>query len=171
MNAPLEEDLVLKFSHNVLEHLGLKLYQNKPTNVLAELVSNSWDAFSENVWIDLDTNPTGSPVAIAVSDNGTGMDQNILRQNYLVVGRPKREKGFVSVSPDGKKKRPPMGRKGIGKLAPFGVAREVDLISVHSSRATWLRFNYDDMLNSEGDHSTFSEYKPKVIARDVPLDG
>ena len=39
-DAPLE----LRFSHNIIEHLGLKLYQNKPTNVLAELVSNSWDA-------------------------------------------------------------------------------------------------------------------------------
>ncbi len=49
----LQEELVLRFSHNVLEHLGLKLYQNKPTNVLAELVSNSWDAYANNVWIDI----------------------------------------------------------------------------------------------------------------------
>lgn len=44
----LQEELVLRFSHNVLEHLGLKLYQNKPTNVLAELVSNSWDAYAKH---------------------------------------------------------------------------------------------------------------------------
>ncbi len=41
--------LVLRFSHNIIEHLGLKLYQNRPTNVVAELVSNSWDAGASNV--------------------------------------------------------------------------------------------------------------------------
>jgi hypothetical protein len=48
-------DLVLRFSHNIIEHLGLKLYQNRPTNGVAELVSDAWDAGSGNVWIDPST--------------------------------------------------------------------------------------------------------------------
>ena len=32
------DDLVLTYSHNIVEHLGLKLYQNKPTNVIAEML-------------------------------------------------------------------------------------------------------------------------------------
>jgi hypothetical protein len=47
--------LVLRFSHNIIEHLGLKLYQNRPTNVGAELVSNAWDAGAHRVWIDTHT--------------------------------------------------------------------------------------------------------------------
>ena len=43
------EDLVLRYSHNIVEHLGLKLYQNKPTNVIAEIISNSWDADAARV--------------------------------------------------------------------------------------------------------------------------
>lgn len=43
------EKLKLRYSHNIIEHLGLKLYQNKPTNVIAELISNSWDADAQNV--------------------------------------------------------------------------------------------------------------------------
>ena len=54
MTFTLDQDpLVLKFDHNVIEHLGLKLYQNRPTNVIAEMVSNSWDADAARVWIDL----------------------------------------------------------------------------------------------------------------------
>lgn len=37
-------DFSIRYSHNIIEHLGLKLYQNKPTNVIAEFISNSWDA-------------------------------------------------------------------------------------------------------------------------------
>ncbi|MGX2948932.1 ATP-binding protein, partial [Frederiksenia canicola] len=43
----------MKISHNIIEHLGLKLYQNKPTNVIAELVSNAWDANAKNLKINL----------------------------------------------------------------------------------------------------------------------
>ncbi len=69
-----EEKLLLRFDHNVIEHLGLKLYQNRPTSVIAELVSNGWDADAEKVWIDLNFNPTASDKNyVAVSDSGTGM--------------------------------------------------------------------------------------------------
>ena len=30
------QELELRFDHGVIEHLGVKLYQNKPTNVIAE---------------------------------------------------------------------------------------------------------------------------------------
>lgn len=30
----------LRFANNIIEHLGVKLYQNKPTNVIAEYVAN-----------------------------------------------------------------------------------------------------------------------------------
>ncbi|MGK7030915.1 ATP-binding protein [Pseudomonas aeruginosa] len=89
----LQEELVLRFSHNVLEHLGLKLYQNKPTNVLAELVSNSWDAYANNVWIDISNTSGGAPRLIAVADDGHGMTHTSLRDNYLVVGKPKKRRG------------------------------------------------------------------------------
>lgn len=163
-------ELILRFSHNVLEHLGLKLYQNKPTNVLAELVSNSWDALAENVWIDLETDTNGAPISIAVSDDGSGMDDTALQQNYLVVGKPKSDARVLSSdTSENPKARPPMGRKGIGKLAPFGVARQVDLITAKDGTVTWLRFDYARMLDSENDHSSFSEYKPDIILRDVAL--
>ncbi|MBZ0370743.1 TIGR02391 family protein, partial [Acinetobacter baumannii] len=61
-------DYVLKYSHNIIEHLGFKLYQNKPTNAIAELISNSWDAYATEVCVDLITNKA-KPIAICVADN------------------------------------------------------------------------------------------------------
>ncbi|MEP4805286.1 MAG: hypothetical protein ABJZ69_12820 [Hyphomicrobiales bacterium] len=51
-----DSDAELRFSHNVIEHLGVKLYKNKTGNVLAELLANCWDADAKNVEITLDQN-------------------------------------------------------------------------------------------------------------------
>lgn len=167
MTDPLEQaPLTLRFAHNVIEHLGLKLYQNKPTNVLAELVSNSWDAMAKNVFVDLLTNDLGIPEAISVFDDGVGMSKALLISNYLVVGRPKpRPEDIKKIEA-----RYPMGRKGIGKLAPFGVARIVHVVTVHEGSVMWLRFDYNMMLQSEGgDVSATAIYAPRIVADQVPL--
>ncbi|WP_394144628.1 ATP-binding protein, partial [Burkholderia multivorans] len=121
-----EEDLTLKFSHNIIEHLGIKLYQNKPTNVIAELVSNSWDADAKNVWINIVSD--GDEATVSVEDNGHGMTRADIVHKYLVIGKPKRKKeNPMETSPSG---RFLMGRKGIGKLAPFGIASVIDVVTV-----------------------------------------
>lgn len=162
------EPLTLRFAHNVIEHLGLKLYQNKPTNVLAELVSNSWDAMASNVYVDLLTTDVGEPEAISVFDDGVGMSKAVLISNYLVVGRPKSR---PVVEAGNANARYPMGRKGIGKLAPFGVARIVHVVTVQDGLTMWLRFDYSMMLKSESqDASATAIYAPTVIADQIPID-
>ena len=52
------------------------------------------------------------------------MTLQILAENYLVIGLAKDRSQF---RPEG---RYPMGRKGIGKLAPFGIAGQVDVCSI-----------------------------------------
>lgn len=160
----------LKYSHNIIEHLGLKLYQNKPTNVLAELVSNSWDADAENVWIDIKKN------SIAVCDNGLGMSRIVLSENYLVIGKKKRT--IENISELTQKNRKMMGRKGIGKLAPFGIAQKLSLLTVDKSnkKCYWIEINLNSLLKeSEGkEHHDFS-YKPRIICNgvsvtDIPLE-
>lgn len=160
--------LLLRFSHNIIEHLGLKLYQNKPTNVMAELVSNSWDADAERVAIQLRTTNTGQPSSIVVADDGTGMGETELQDSYLIVGKAKRSKADPTKK-SARLLRTLMGRKGIGKLAPFGVAKIVDLVTVRGGLVTWLRFDYDAMLDAEGGADSFSQYAPDVLARSTPL--
>jgi hypothetical protein len=163
MTASPEEELILTFHHEVVEHLGLKLYQNRPTNVIAELVSNSWDADASNVWIDIITaaDPAHESL-IAVADNGCGMTFSDVRDNYLVIGMPKRDRPDMR-SPGGRK---PMGRKGIGKLAPFGIAAKIDVVTIAVSEVggaliTWFRLDLAGIRDQEAKHST--SYHPELI--------
>lgn len=163
MNTMATQPYSLKFSHNIIEHLGLKLYQNKPTNVIAELVSNAWDAMADKVWIDLVSDGSGAPQYIAIADNGVGMSEEVLINNYLVIGKVK---DVMRVNP----KRPPMGRKGIGKLAPFGVAKKIELITIHEGKVNWLKLNYQKMIGADTNDDQFIEYHPDEVYRNVQVD-
>lgn len=157
-----ENDLLLRFSHNVVEHLGLKLYQNKPTNVIAELVSNSWDADAEHV--EVNTSMEGANRWIAVHDDGEGMTRTQLASVYLIIGLPRRSKADERSQSN----RRLMGRKGIGKLAPFGIARQMDVVTCAVTDGVpavhWLRFDLTDLLKQvKGD------YRPALLANGISL--
>ncbi|WP_299030591.1 ATP-binding protein [uncultured Sulfitobacter sp.] len=150
----------LRFSHNVIEHLGIKLYKNKSGNVLAELLANSWDA--DSTWVALNLDQDGGEAAngcILLEDNGVGMDYAHIRDHYLHVGKPKRSTpNQTSVGG-----RRPMGRKGLGKLAPFGIARVVDVVSVVKGVTTWFTLKLDDILA----HGQDGRYQPIFHAIDI----
>ena len=116
--------------------LGLRSYQvsivaDKVSAVVAELVANCYAADAENVLVQLPLSTllakrgnggddaNGNHYTIEVIDDGHGMTPQEAIDFYLKVGRDRRR-----ATPGGglsrKKKRPVMGRKGIGKLAPFG---------------------------------------------------
>lgn len=167
-SATLENDLVLRFSHNVVEHLGLKLYQNKPTNVIAEVVSNSWDADAPRVKVNTSMGATNR--WIAVHDDGRGMTRAELSSSYLIIGGARRAKADERSAG----KRRLMGRKGIGKLAPFGIACQMDVVTCANTaqgpRVHWLRFKLSDLLRQSS-----GEYLPAIIVsdgklEDLPLD-
>lgn len=148
---------VLKYSHNIIEHLGLKLYQNKPTNVIAELVSNSWDADAKNAWIDI-ISDNGNPLAIIATDNGKSMSDAEIKSNWLVIAKKKEVERVANTN-----SRKPMGRKGIGKLAPFGIGKKVDLITFKDNKLNWLALNYLEMVSESG--TELISYEPRVITQ------
>jgi len=172
----MEPQLKLQYSHNVIEHLGIKLYQNKPTNVLAELISNAWDAYAENAYIDLHQDEN----YISIFDDGYGMTYDELVNNYLIIGKHKR------VSNDDNKKlekkysrleeiadRGPMGRKGIGKLAPFGISTLISLITVSlddsgNNKVTWIELDLNEMVKKENEgEELITDYSPNIILENV----
>ena len=163
---PNTKELMLTYSHNVIEHLGLKLYQNKPTNVLAELISNSWDADAVNVWLTVNKDH------IVVCDDGDGMTREILSDNYLVIGKKKRTQDNIEELTN--KGRKMMGRKGIGKLAPFGIAQKLSLftISRQTNLCYWIVIDLNELLaesQEETEQQQYS-YKPEVICDGVAVD-
>lgn len=106
--------LVMTISLNALEHLGINLYSNIPA-VLSEIVANAWDADARRVSVTIDK----VAETIVIEDDGTGMDRNGVIDRFLTVGFKRREE-LGELTAAGRK---PMGRKGIGKLSIFSIAR------------------------------------------------
>lgn len=110
--------LKLKILGRTLEHLGVQMYKQRAPAV-AELVANAWDAGATRVCIHLPPADKYSEIgqAIRISDDGRGMSIEEVQDAYLVIGRNRRSHDGLEVGG-----RTLMGRKGIGKLAGFGIA-------------------------------------------------
>lgn len=141
----------IKFDKNTIDHLGIKLYSSFPP-VIAELISNSYDADAENVEIKINYDEK----VVTVTDDGIGMNHDELNQNFLVIGRNRRKAEGTGVSKV--KKRKVTGKKGLGKLAVFGIAKTIEVYSIKDGMKNAFSINYDEM-KAESE----SEYKPKVI--------
>ncbi|HEM3557654.1 TPA: ATP-binding protein, partial [Streptococcus suis] len=82
------DDLQFSFSYMALGLLGKNLYSNAWA-ALSELVANSLDAGSTEVYIAIDMRQKGNSV-IEVYDNGEGMSYDNLKENYIKIGRNRR---------------------------------------------------------------------------------
>ena len=109
-----------EISLSVLNHLGRNLYRSFAT-VLGEAISNAWDADAENVQIYIDRE-NGN---FFIKDDGVGMSKDDFQNKFLRIGYSKRKEGGSQSA----KKRPYIGRKGIGKLALLSCAKKITIIS------------------------------------------
>lgn len=117
-----ESSFELKFDPQTINHLGLRMYSTLPP-ALAEMISNSYDADAENVTITL-SEENGAPKEIEIKDDGIGMSLDEIKTKFLVIGRDRRVDGD---EPSPKFKRLPTGKKGLGKLALFGLAKTITI--------------------------------------------
>ena len=147
---PEPNDAVLRFQIRVLgrtlEHLGVQMYKRRDV-ALAELVANSWDAGAENVFISIPPQDRYNKVTskILVTDDGSGMTENQVASDYLVVGRNRRRSGGLKLND-----RVVMGRKGIGKLAGFGVASKMTVITWKGSEAVRFTLDVQELTREDG---------------------
>ena len=148
------EELKLTVAGNIVKHLGVQMYAGRPVPAIAELVSNAWDADATKVKVYL---PLGEPwkranqlQIISVSDNGNGMTWEMVRDAYLNVGRDRRKSEGTDKSPGG---RLLQGRKGVGKLAGFGIADTLEVQTVYKHPypeleervLIWFKLNLSDV--------------------------
>jgi hypothetical protein len=148
------EELVLTYAGNIIKHLGVQMYAGWPVPAIAELISNAWDADAAEVDVSLPLNvpwdSTNQQQIIEVADNGNGMNWNMVRDAYLDVGRDRREIDHTDKSPGG---RLLQGRKGVGKLAGFGVADTLEVQTVYKEPdpsvgkkvLIWFRLTLSDL--------------------------
>jgi hypothetical protein len=127
-----------------LEHLGVQMYKQRPT-AIAELVANCWDANASHVWVTAPVeNYNKAASSFTIEDDGDGMTSDEIEHHYLVVGRNRRRAAQDAVkSAGGDNGRRVMGRKGIGKLAGFGIASKVEVTTWRDGVATKLTLDMD----------------------------
>ena len=164
----------------IVDKLGLKLY-DKVSAVVGELIANSYDADAENVSIKV---PLGKALAIRsesgdkgyeieVIDDGHGMTPKEALEFYLRVAKDRRQDARQG-NKSRTKKRSVMGRKGIGKLAPFGVCKTIEVRSSGGKKTgngfevTHFEMDYDAIMEETSEEDR--DYHPKTLADDGGFD-
>lgn len=153
-----QEELQVTFDINTIDHLGVKLYSTIPP-MIAELVSNAWDADANNVYINF--NNEGEKT-ITVSDDGAGMTFSELNEHFLKVGRNRRVEMHKDETDSGRKV---LGKKGLGKLSMFGIGKKITISTVKSGIKNTFVMDYKQLKGCEG-----SVYRPAVIDYCVETD-
>lgn len=119
------KNISLKFdSKAIIKLLGVQLYDT-PMAMLRENVQNGFDAVKERQEKDKDYKDpcvriTITDRKIVVSDNGIGMNQDNLEQNFWTAGKSGKNN-------EDSRKAGVVGHFGIGALANFGVCSSLDV--------------------------------------------
>jgi hypothetical protein len=149
----------------LFKHLGLQMYSGA-VPAIAELVSNAYDAMARNVWISMPLDkPLSSDDDIVVKDDGHGMGTKEANDFYLAVGRNRRVIGEMTQPYNGLKPRKVQGRKGIGKLAGFGIANRIDIRAVASKRIAHFALDFERITENQS-FVADKGYAPEVSADD-----
>ena len=142
-----------EISLSVLNHLGRNLYRSFAT-VLGEAISNAWDADATNVFIYVNKDEN----IMYIKDDGQGMEDDDFQNRFLKIGYSKRKFGKLSR----RKKRPFIGRKGIGKLALLSCAKRIAI----ASKISGEQYIDGTIDNSGLDKAITEDLTPK----DYPLE-
>jgi hypothetical protein len=163
---PQSSPLLFKVLGRTLEHFGVQMYKRREI-AIAELVANCWDAGAQSVHIEVPEESKYNHLSskIVIRDSGYGMSHDEVQDAYLVLGRNRRLDSGEEVqsclpldfSADGSatapspKKRRVMGRKGIGKLAGFGLAKKMTVTTWQSGSGLEFYLNLEDLKLKDND--------------------
>jgi hypothetical protein len=149
-DTPLE----MRFDPNTIEHLGVKMYATLPP-VIAEIVSNSYDAEAKKVDVWLYDNEPEKKIVII--DDGHGMSYKEINNQFLKIGRNRRKDTDSQKSKNNK--RYVIGKKGIGKLSFFGISSRIKVETVNDKVKNSFVLDWN-ILKQIGDGQN---YKPEVL--------
>ena len=144
------QKLRMSFDPHTIEHLGVKMYSVLP-NAIAELIANAYDAEAQNVHISLQD--SGETKRISIIDDGIGMTFDEINNKFLRIGRKRRDDDN-GLSPTGMRKV--TGRKGLGKLAFFGIGDTIEIITKKEGQCVTFTLSWSELMNCKT-----SNYEPR----------
>lgn len=133
--------LQMTFDPLVIDDLGAKLYSTLPP-IISELIANGYDACAKKVFIEL--TGIGKNKKIIITDDGFGMSFNEIDDKYLRIGRKRREVNDEKI----KCGRLPIGKKGLGKLAFFGIAKNAIIKTINNDEKIIFEMDWDKIQNT-----------------------
>lgn len=145
----------INIDKKVLRLLGAQLYGDTPS-IISELVQNAYDADAKSVWITINTT---NPSTIIVQDNGIGMTPEEINTRFLNIGQDRRID--YPISPNGRRV---LGRKGIGKLAVFSLAKIIDVYSMKDDNIAACRLDFDDITLHNADPIALDDTQQPIEA-------
>jgi len=125
------------FDKSHLITIGEKLY-TESIELIRELVNNAYDADATEVWVKI------SDDEIVVEDNGSGMDEQGLRQ-YFNIGSPEKKKHDRSP----KFNRIRIGEFGIGKFASLSACGHFEVTTRKDNFAATVIFDKEEWEKTE----------------------
>lgn len=146
-------NIEVRLSYRIVELFSEGLYTS-PNKAVEELVANSFDAGAQRVHVLLSSNLHSQDATIAVFDDGEGMDQEGLKQHWLIGISNKRR---LSALPRGRQQ---IGKFGIGKLATYVLANRLTHISKRSGRYFSTSMDYRTI-----DRRVDGEIEPRMPIR------
>ncbi len=126
------DSIQVRFDKSHLITIGEKLY-GESMELIRELVSNSYDADAEHVWIEV------TPTTLSVRDDGWGMNEAGLRE-YFTIGSQNKRLAPVSL----RFHRPRIGQFGIGKFAVLSACKRFRVRTQQSDFSAEIVFDKEN---------------------------
>lgn len=111
-----------RFAPSILVRLGEELVPHLDQAII-ELIRNSYDADASVCTVELKTDISNG-TTIVVSDDGTGMLESHIRDNWLVLGGSSKESTKLTA-----RGRRTVGDKGLGRLSALRAGTSVEMIT------------------------------------------
>lgn len=163
------DPLVFQVKPRILNLLGDQLIRDA-TLAVFELVKNAYDADATECSVTMSQLTSVEKAEIVIRDNGSGMDEEIIRDSWMVIGTDHRAKQRAEGLRTPKHNRFPLGEKGLGRLSVHKLGRAIQLVSRKEGGAELvLEFDWDEIEHSASlDIATIKLYarEPDSFPRD-----
>ena len=127
-------------SSNLIDSIGKNLIIDEISAII-ELITNSYDADAENVFIKFYQDR--SNLFIEIRDDGNGMSFSTVENNWMVPATDYKKKNKYSF----KKNRRVLGEKGLGRYSVGILGNSLTLETIKDSKKTLLKIEWDKIKN------------------------
>lgn len=146
---PSSGNLVFRVKPRILRLLGDQLIRDANLAVF-ELVKNAYDADATRCSVTLERPDSPSRARIEIEDNGFGMDEEVIRNAWMVIATDFRAAQRASNFHTPRFKRFPLGEKGLGRLSVHKLGRFIRLITrVKGGDELIVEFDWDRLENAD----------------------